>query len=240
MSLAIYAAPFDSDTYSSNNNNYIGKKRLSQNSSNNKTQKRYPTQEQTPPNQQRVMSVLQSIQNLPPSSEDDLADFSHHPDAFRPPPPPTSAGAMKTEESVKEHFVPSSLQSPNYSDIENANESSSSSSSQNNKEDFYRKYIPNYNEIYRQSGYTMEPESLSSVNVGKKTSFPNSYQITGNASGENKDILIEKLNYMIHLLEEQQDERTNNVTEEVILYSFLGIFIIFIVDSFARVGKYTR
>jgi hypothetical protein len=45
---------------------------------------------------------------------------------------------------------------------------------------------------------------------------------------------------MINLLEEQQDERTNNVTEEVILYSFLGIFIIFLVDSFARVGKYTR
>ena len=45
---------------------------------------------------------------------------------------------------------------------------------------------------------------------------------------------------MINLLEERQDERTNNVTEEVVLYSFLGIFIIFIVDSFARVGKYTR
>jgi hypothetical protein len=45
---------------------------------------------------------------------------------------------------------------------------------------------------------------------------------------------------MINLLEQQQDERTNNVTEEVVLYSFLGIFIIFIVDSFARVGKYVR
>jgi hypothetical protein len=45
---------------------------------------------------------------------------------------------------------------------------------------------------------------------------------------------------MISLLEEQQDEKTNNVTEEVILYSFLGIFIIFIVDSFAKVGKYVR
>ena len=40
--------------------------------------------------------------------------------------------------------------------------------------------------------------------------------------------------------EEQQGERTNNVSEELILYSFLGIFIIFIVDSFARVGKYVR
>jgi len=58
--------------------------------------------------------------------------------------------------------------------------------------------------------------------------------------GSGNDVLLNKINYMINLLEEQQDERTNNVTEEVILYSFLGIFIIFLVDSFARVGKYTR
>jgi len=56
----------------------------------------------------------------------------------------------------------------------------------------------------------------------------------------NKDQLLEKLNYMIHLLEEQQDEKTGHVVEELILYSFLGVFIIFIVDSFARSGKYTR
>ena len=54
------------------------------------------------------------------------------------------------------------------------------------------------------------------------------------------DTLMTKLNYMIHLLEEKHDERTNNVTEEVVLYSFLGIFMIFIVDSFVRVGKYVR
>jgi hypothetical protein len=45
---------------------------------------------------------------------------------------------------------------------------------------------------------------------------------------------------MIHLLEENKDERTNNVLEEVVLYSFLGIFIIFLVDSFTRIGKYVR
>ena len=55
-----------------------------------------------------------------------------------------------------------------------------------------------------------------------------------------RDHLIEKLNYMIHLLEEQQDEKTDNVTEELILYLFLGVFVIFVVDSFARAGKYTR
>jgi hypothetical protein len=58
--------------------------------------------------------------------------------------------------------------------------------------------------------------------------------------GDVNQVLIDKINYMINLLEDQQDERTNNVTEEVILYSFLGIFIIFVVDSFARVSKYVR
>ena len=55
-----------------------------------------------------------------------------------------------------------------------------------------------------------------------------------------KDALMKKLNYMIHLLEEQQDEKTDNVTEELVLYLFLGVFVIFVVDSFARAGKYTR
>ena len=57
---------------------------------------------------------------------------------------------------------------------------------------------------------------------------------------DNYTLLLNKLNYMIHLLEENKDERTNNVLEEVVLYSFLGIFIIFLVDSFTRIGKYVR
>lgn len=66
------------------------------------------------------------------------------------------------------------------------------------------------------------------------------YNKINNASTQGRDELLEKLNYMIHLLEEQQDEKTEHITEEIILYSFLGIFIIFIVDSFARAGKYVR
>jgi hypothetical protein len=54
------------------------------------------------------------------------------------------------------------------------------------------------------------------------------------------DKFAEKINYMIHLLEEQQKEPTKHITEEFILYTFLGIFVIYIVDSFARVGKYIR
>ena len=74
--------------------------------------------------------------------------------------------------------------------------------------------------------------------------FNQSAAISGGGSGAgasaSKDQLLEKLNYMIHLLEEKRDEKTGHVMEEVILYSFLGVFIIFIVDSFARAGKYTR
>jgi hypothetical protein len=60
------------------------------------------------------------------------------------------------------------------------------------------------------------------------------------AGGTNSDKMMEKINYMIHLLEENQSEKTNNITEEFILYTFLGVFIIFIVDSFSRGGKYVR
>ena len=56
----------------------------------------------------------------------------------------------------------------------------------------------------------------------------------------NKEPLLEKLNYLIHLMEENKDEKTQNVTEELVLYMFLGVFVIFVVDSFARAGKYTR
>ena len=52
--------------------------------------------------------------------------------------------------------------------------------------------------------------------------------------------LERKLNYMIHLLEDQKDERVDGITEEIVLYCFLGVFIIFVLDSFAKVGKYVR
>lgn len=65
-------------------------------------------------------------------------------------------------------------------------------------------------------------------------------QMSLGGSVPNRDELLNKLNYMIHILEEQQDQKTGHVTEEVVLYSFLGIFIIFVIDSFARAGKYVR
>jgi len=72
--------------------------------------------------------------------------------------------------------------------------------------------------------------------------FVPNYQIASNTQsikGANGE-LMQKLNNILHLLEEQKDTKTSNVTEELILYLFLGVFVIFTVDSFTKVGKYTR
>ena len=77
------------------------------------------------------------------------------------------------------------------------------------------------------------------INDYNKNYYKNT-QYNGENLVQNNTELLNKLNYIITLLEEQKDEKTNNVLEEVILYSFLGIFIIFIIDSFAKASKYIR
>jgi len=54
------------------------------------------------------------------------------------------------------------------------------------------------------------------------------------------DDVTEKINYMISLLEDQKDEKSGQVTEDLILYAFLGIFILFVLDVFVKHGKYSR
>jgi hypothetical protein len=88
--------------------------------------------------------------------------------------------------------------------------------------------------------YTNKQEMSSSNAEYYQQFVPNFYNKMSEQPLNTNGELLQKLNYMIQLLEEQQDEKTGHVTEEVILYSFLGVFMIFIVDSFARVGKYVR
>jgi len=76
-------------------------------------------------------------------------------------------------------------------------------------------------------------------NNSYQKNIPNYYNQMSEGTNLNNE-LLDKLNYMVHLLEEQKDEKTNHVTEEIILYSFLGVFMIFIIDSFARASKYIR
>jgi|TARA_B110000967_G_C18844245_1_gene541082 hypothetical protein len=89
-------------------------------------------------------------------------------------------------------------------------------------------------------GFTQLPSEYAKQYYQQYVPYYNQSSDDLSPNGANKDELLNKLNQVIYLLEEQQDEKTGRVTEELILYSFLGIFIIFIVDSFARVGKYVR
>ena len=78
------------------------------------------------------------------------------------------------------------------------------------------------------------------------SNYSDSYKLNYNASQNtnthnyDNNSLLSKLDYIIHLLEEQHNEKTNYITEELILYLFLGIFILFVLDSFARASKYVR
>jgi hypothetical protein len=58
--------------------------------------------------------------------------------------------------------------------------------------------------------------------------------------GKSGDKMMDRLNYMTQMLESIQMEKTNHVTEEFILYSLLGVFMIYIIDGFSRGGKYVR
>lgn len=225
MSLAMFAAPFNDnhiENMSNNTDNLINKKRQTHN----KTQKIF-TKENFDSN--KVNSVLEKIHNN--SSADDDEDNSSNLENFNPPPKPQSAGVNKTiatenmmnmNNNSQTNFMLNTLGHPpqpvySTNNLE-LNDYSNYGNDKTNAE-YYKRVIPGYKNQMNKLYYNLQ---------------------NNRSETHNEDILLQKLNYMISLLEEQQDEKTNNVTEEIILYSFLGIFIIFIVDSFARVGKYVR
>ena len=230
MSLAMYAAPFDNDLNQDSNNddNVINRKRQTHN----KTQKKFPKEGF---DQQKVNSVLENIHKNSKIDDDEETNLGN----FNPPPPPESIGAIKkmTTENMQ-NMMSSELYNtlgkaptPSNSEINKSMNLDLNNYNVNygdNKliDDYYSKMLPNTS------------NNRISVNPQNKQYYQQYRELQGNDSSQ--DILMKKLNYMISLLEEQQDEKTNNVTEEVVLYSFLGIFIIFVVDSFARAGKYVR
>ena len=54
------------------------------------------------------------------------------------------------------------------------------------------------------------------------------------------DELLSKLDHVIEMFEEQREIKTSQKNEEIVLYCFLGVFTIYILDSFVSIGKYTR
>jgi len=231
MSLAMFAAPFDDNTESNNLNNsdnIINQKRLTHN----RTYKKYPKENF---DTNKVNSVLEKIhKNLGNDSEDEDKD------AFNPPPPARSAGVERTKPLPQKEQMTSMSSTndlmfrtlgrspqPNYEGSDNLDLNDYTNYGDNkSNEEYYNRVIP---------GYTVQKNLINKPYYNKANYNQNIVHEL-----PSQDVLLQKLNYMITLLEEQQDEKTNNVTEEVVLYSFLGVFIIFIADTFVRVGKYVR
>jgi len=216
MSLAMYAAPFES---------VVEDVRPTKAKPHTKTQKVTP----------KVSSLLQSIQRATnqvssDNNNNNICDEDNEGSElanFQPLPPPSSAGVENTK--LRENMQ--TLKATDLNEVEplendNVDLRTLRSNFMNNQavEKYYQNLIPTY------KAKAAGPGDIDRLYAPPAAAGPS----------DSHQILLDKLNYMINLLEEQQDERTHNVTEEVILYSFLGIFIIYIVDSFARVGKYTR
>ena len=228
MSLAYFAASFDDNSNitlpnnSDNSDNILNQKRHK------RTQRKYPKIENF--DVEKVNSVMAKIHDKTYDDDDDDTDKN----TFNPPPKPESMSALKTvpppSQKNTESFVTplgrtiGKSPSPNYdgSDDLDLNDYSNYGNSKT-IEEYYKSVLPGYKNPANRPYYQLNQSNDSNV-----TEYPS------------QDVLLKKLNYMITLLEEQQDEKTSNVTEEVILYSFLGIFIIFMADTFVRAGKYTR
>lgn len=218
--LAMSAASLDNNEFNFNNNNNNGT-----NSINRKRQKTLKSRSPQEFNPQKVNSVLKSIhQNTDGDGDDDDEEdtYPYNNNKGSPfPAKPISMGAerKKVEEGMtnrQSSLVPQPMDKEAWTtqDLQQA------FMNDGQVRDYYRKVLSSSSPSVASSSY--------------KATTTNS-----SVSGSN-DIMIEKLNYLINLLEEQQDQKTESVAEEVVLYSFLGIFIIFVVDSFSRVGKYVR
>lgn len=132
---------------------------------------------------------------------------------FNPPPPPKSAG----NERIQGRNADSELET---------NETSNEKTNTNNGD-----------EPFTPEGYT----HIESTQIEDyyRNNIPYYTQMSEQPIS-NRNELMKKMDKILHLLEEQQDQKTGHATEELVLYSFVGVFIIFIVDSFARAGKYVR
>lgn len=223
MNLAFTAAPLE--PFNTNDSNNIGqKKKIMQQQQqvtrqNNKTRKQIHTSETFIDND-KVNSVLASIhKGFDDEDEDTFANIQPSSASSERPSVKNKVSKIEkmTNQSEGDGLVPTPLEK---SEME-LQKLESNYMNDEEVEKYYKNLMPGSSlmtELNNIKKYTNQNQTQNYIN----------------------EPVIDKLNYIINLLEENQDQRTNNVTEEVILYSFLGVFIIFVVDGFTRVGKYVR
>jgi|UniRef100_A0A6C0ILB1 hypothetical protein len=153
------------------------------------------------------------------NENDNLGEFS-------PIEPPAMQSKKDDEDDTTERlnqFIP---EMPRFSHLKPAQAHENANKVRYGADDTKVTKLSNYNKIY---------EGMQN----KQDATPY-YSKMGIGSQLDDSRLMEKINYMIHLLEQQQHEKTDNITEEFLLYTFLGVFVVYVLDSFARSGKYVR
>ena len=244
MSFAYSAALVDDNSNNINDSdNYLNKKK--QSITHNKTQKNYYKENF---DTGKVNSVLEALHKNQKVDDDENKSTLGN---FNPPANPVSSGVNKTiateqmmnmtnQNDIMFRTLGRSPQPNNQNNDDLDLNDYSNYGDSKTVEEYYKKVLPGYNANNNSSNNNSSNNNSSNNNPINKQYYKMNYDNNMNNAAPSQDVLLQKINYMITLLEDQQDEKTNNVTEEVVLYSFLGIFIIFIVDSFAKVGKYVR
>lgn len=229
-SLASYAAPFETedDNLQIKKQNAIQQKRLR----NNKTMKRRDNQNSNTINNPKLEAMMTAIKkSIQPrtsatssdnwlqegddegdNDDDDESSNDKNMGTFTPISPPHSASSDRLQNGMEVSSNHPVQSITHNQEMINKNVESFSQLPGTYAKQYQQQYIPYYN----QSSDDLSP------------------------NGANRDELLEKLHQIIFMLEEHKNNKNANSTEEIILYFFLGIFIIFIIDSFARVGKYVR
>lgn len=215
--------------YMSRNNLEINKN-TNDSSNNTKSKNNYRKtikQKQNVPNQSKLSALLKSMDEASDSDDDENDNY-------------------KGNANMSSNYLGVSNGA-----IDNSNQNINQNINQSNDDTTYIKDIPTTNgNPISNTMYASLPSNyanqyynqfVSAANKGYGSGLGSDDSLTtGVSMSMPKNELIEKLNYIIDLLEEQQDYKTNSILEDLILYAFLGIFIIFIVDSFSKSNKYVR
>jgi hypothetical protein len=202
-----------------NDNNYSKSKNSNSNSNLRKTIKH----KQTAPNESKLAALLKSMDEASDSeNEDDQSNLANY-------------------KGISENNMPGSGTFPPLPEVNYKGPSSSPTSTTNSapKNNSYTPDIPTVSTgAISTTSYNDMPSTYA--NQYYKQFAPYLNQSSSEVQNQPRGDLMEKINYIIDLLEDQQDYKTNSIFEDLILYAFLGIFVIFIVDSFSRSGKYVR
>ena len=91
----------------------------------------------------------------------------------------------------------------------------------------------------------LQPQIQSQNELKIPTQYKtNDYMILNSTNNyepkRNNQDLLDKMNQILEMFEDQKEIKTGQKNEEIVLYCFLGVFIIYIMDSFVNIGRYSR